>query len=128
MQTAAKKDANHNSIKALLERSGIFCHDTHQLKKFCDMVVSLGGITELIEVKNGNGKLTKGEAEFADSWPQEVHIIRDERTAMEFVDMIYAKAGRLQKEHCSSCARYEKSCVMTYKHKVYCRRFKVIAE
>lgn len=127
MQTAAKKDSNHNEIKAIFESSGISCHDVHQLKKFCDMIVSYCDITELVEVKNGNAKLTRGEEEFAASWPQEVHVIRCVKDALEFIDMIRAKAGRLQKQDCKSCQRYENTCPIDYSHNDFCGQYLLIS-
>lgn len=79
MRTAAKKDANHNEVKAELERLGFQCHDVHQLKKFCDTVAhhKLTGICVMVEIKDGKGKLTKGEQTFFDAWEGHKAVVRN---------------------------------------------------
>lgn len=93
MRTAAKKDSNHNDIKSVLESFGISVKDVHQLKEFCDMVVTFHEMTELVEVKDGNKKLTDGEQKFHNSWPSKVHIIRSKNEAVLFSEWLKRKAA-----------------------------------
>lgn len=92
MMRAAKKDSNHNDVKRIFEANGITVKDVHQLKEFCDMVVTYRKINELIEVKDGNKKLTPAEEKFHKSWPTEVHIIRSAVDAYNFIEWIKVKA------------------------------------
>lgn len=89
MRTAAKKDANHNSITDVLNAYGITTHDVHQLKGFCDVICKRGFVNELVEIKDGSKppsarKLTPDEISFHEKWGWQVHVIETEDQAIEF--------------------------------------------
>lgn len=70
---AARKDSNHVEIVAALRRLGWYVLDVAQLKNCCDIIVSKGGRTIAVEVKDGSKppsarKLSEGEIKFRDEW------------------------------------------------------------
>lgn len=87
MQRAAKKDLNHISITDIIaelrDKYGLPINfkDTHQIKGFCDFVLTFGGIYKenakkhgypirsigkvlLVEVKSGNKDVTEAEEKY----------------------------------------------------------------
>ena len=65
-----KRDANHGEIVEELRVFGFSVYDAaHAGRSFPDLVVGLGGVTHLIEVKAGEKKrLLPGQKDFADTW------------------------------------------------------------
>lgn len=83
MFRAARKDANHKDIVNLFRRLGWAVLDVSQLKNCCDLVVSKGGQTICIEIKDGtkppsDRKLTEGEAKFQSEWKGRYQIVCSE--------------------------------------------------
>jgi hypothetical protein len=81
MRRAAKVDANQPGIVKEFRALGWSVLIISQLKNCCDIIVSKDGRTIAVEIKDGekppsNQKLTKGEAEFKDSWQGEYKIIK----------------------------------------------------
>lgn len=73
MRRAAKKDSNHPEIVAEFIRLGCSVLDISQLKNCADIVVGKGGISRVVEIKDGTKppsarKLTSGELEFSRDW------------------------------------------------------------
>ena len=60
--------------------------DTHTIGRgYPDLTVSYNGKTILLEVKCGNGRLTKAEREFKDSWKGLYAVVRTPEEAIEMV-------------------------------------------
>jgi hypothetical protein len=50
-------------------------------------VMSKSGIIVLLEIKNGNAKLTESEIKFHDNWVgSAIHVVRDENQALEILE------------------------------------------
>jgi hypothetical protein len=70
---AARTDDNQTEIVKEFRRLGWCVLIISQLKKCCDIMVSKGGVTIAVEIKDGNKppsarKLSTGEQEFKDNW------------------------------------------------------------
>lgn len=65
-----RRDATHADIAQVLVDFGFSVVDTSkQGGDFPDMVVGLGGVTDLIEAKSGDdARFSKGQKEFAEKW------------------------------------------------------------
>jgi len=64
-----RRDSTHAEIAKALNDFGFSVKDTSKLgRDFPDMVVGLGGITDLVEAKSVTGDLSDGQSEFAKSW------------------------------------------------------------
>ena len=65
-----KRDANHSDVAQVLESFGFSQQDTSSVgSSFPDIVAGFGGMTWMIEVKNGkDGSLSDGQKEFALKW------------------------------------------------------------
>jgi hypothetical protein len=69
----ARVDDNQPEIVKEFRRLGWYVLIISQLKNCCDIMVSKGGVTIAIEIKDGSKppsarKLSKGEQEFKDDW------------------------------------------------------------
>ena len=47
-----------------------------------DLLICVKGVTELVEVKTVEGRLTKEQADFILRWPGKVHIVRSVEQAL----------------------------------------------
>jgi hypothetical protein len=70
---AARTDDNQPEVVKEFRRLGWCVLIISQLKNCCDIMVSKGGVTIAIEIKDGSKppsarKLSAGEQEFKDSW------------------------------------------------------------
>jgi Holliday junction resolvase len=65
-----KRDANHAQIATVLKAFGASVYDAaHAGRSFPDLVVGLGGVTFLVEIKAGEkAPVTDGQQAFADTW------------------------------------------------------------
>lgn len=65
-----KRDSNHAEIVAVLKAFGASVYDAaHAGRSFPDLVVGLGGVTFLVEIKAGEkARTTDGQQAFADTW------------------------------------------------------------
>ena len=75
MRRAAKTDGNHQATRDYLRKAGWSVHDTSAVGGgFPDLVVARGGLTALVEVKDGRSKdkrqhaLRPNQEEFAKGW------------------------------------------------------------
>lgn len=81
MRRAARVDANHGQIREAYRALGCSVADTFRLGDgFPDLVVAMFGITDLVEVKDGNKppsarKLTEDEVVFHNNWNAKIWII-----------------------------------------------------
>jgi hypothetical protein len=70
---AARTDDNQPEVVKEFRRLGWCVLIISQLKNCCDIMVSKGGVTIAVEIKDGSKppsarKLSKGEQEFKDNW------------------------------------------------------------
>ena len=77
---AAKVDDNQKEVVALFRKLGWTVLITSQLKNCIDIVVSKGGRTIAVEIKDGTKipskrKLSEGELKFKDSWRGEYALV-----------------------------------------------------
>ena len=91
MRRAAKVDANQARIVAALRRIGVAVEVIGQP---VDLLICNRGVTELMEVKNpdGRNRITKAQAEFIARWPGTIHFVRSVDEALNAVVM---KGSRL---------------------------------
>ena len=83
-----RKDSNHNQITKCFEKMGWEVLDIHNLKKCADIIIGKSAINIFIEIKDGDKspsarKLTEGEEEFHDRWPNNVIIIQSENDCIQ---------------------------------------------
>ncbi len=72
---ASRVDKNQPAIVDELRAMGFSVWHTHGLGQgFPDLCVSRAGVTALVEVKQGRGKLTEDEREFHESWQGQIVI------------------------------------------------------
>ena len=87
---AKKVDANQAEIVAALRQCGATVQCLHTVGHGCpDLVVGLGGKNYLLEVKNGNGRLTTHESRWHREWRGQVHIVRSVEDALMAVGVIW---------------------------------------
>ena len=78
MRRAAKVDANHTSTVAAFRKLGCSVLSLASLGKGVpDLLVSLGGITWLVEVKMPKGKETADQIAFISGWKGCRALVRD---------------------------------------------------
>lgn len=66
---AARADANQPDITHALRSAGCLVQTTHMIGRgFPDLLICYRGVMALVEVKNGDGKLTPDEAAWHDKW------------------------------------------------------------
>jgi len=82
MRNAARTDGNHADICKALRAIGV---SVEYLKLPLDLLVYHKGRTFLMEIKAEDGRLTKEQVRFIARWPGEIHIVRNEREAIEAV-------------------------------------------
>ena len=71
-----KTDANHDLIRRAFRTKGATWIDTFQLRGFCDGVIGYRGLTALVEVKDGNGRLTEAQERLQRTFTGMYEIIR----------------------------------------------------
>ena len=84
---AKKTDANHAEIRQQFRRKGATWIDTFQLRGFCDGVIGYRGLTALVEVKDGKGRLTEAQEKLQAEFTGLYAIVRTE----EDVDTLLLK-------------------------------------
>ena len=97
MRNAARTDANHDLICQALRSIGV---TVEYLKLPLDLLICHRGETMLMEIKTETGRLTKDQVAFIARWPGKVHVVRNEREAIEAV---------LGKGAIGGCNHYEPS-------------------
>lgn len=80
LMRAARVDANQPEIVKTFRSLGWYVLIISQLKNCCDIIVSKGGRTIAVEIKDGSKppsqqKLTEGEIKFRDGWKGEYLLI-----------------------------------------------------
>lgn len=94
MRRAARVDANHGVIRDAYRRLGCSAADTFRLGDgFPDLVVAMYGITDLVEVKDGDKipskrKLTDDEILFHNNWNAKIWIIESVDDVLSHVEDI----------------------------------------
>jgi hypothetical protein len=53
-----------------------------------DLLVGLGGVNYLLEVKSGNGRLTEDQETWHDSWGGQVAIVRSLDDALKVLNLV----------------------------------------
>lgn len=88
---AAKADRNQPEIVAMLRLVGCTVQHLHTIGKGCpDLLVGYQGRNYLFEIKDGElppsgRKLTEDEKDWHDSWRGVVHVVHNEREALEVI-------------------------------------------
>lgn len=91
MRRAAKVDGNQSKIVNMLRLVGCTVQHLHTIGKGCpDLLVGYQGRNYLMEVKDGtrppsDQKLTDDEKDWHDSWRGNVHVVANERQALEVI-------------------------------------------
>ncbi|MEO9497674.1 MAG: hypothetical protein ABJG42_24585 [Vibrio splendidus] len=85
---AARVDDNQKAVVALFRKLGWYVLIVSQLKNCCDIIVSKGGRTVAIEIKDGKKpasarKLSSGEEEFRDNWLGEWRLVETDNDVMK---------------------------------------------
>lgn len=98
MVRARRVDGNHREIKSCFRSFGWAVLDIHTVPRCCDLIVSKGGVTIAVEVKDGalppsDRKLTKGEQEFADTWRGIYRIVESVEDVQELAQQ-HAQNGQ----------------------------------
>jgi len=94
IRRAAKIDDNQNDLVALMRAMGVSVAITSAAHDgFTDLVVGFGGITVLVEVKDGSKeparrKLTPQQVAFHGSFKGAITVIENEQQAVELVSRI----------------------------------------
>ena len=73
MRHAARTDATQAEVVKALRAIGA---SVYYCKLPLDLLVCHRGVTMLVEVKEPNGRLTKVQEHFLETWPGRVHIVR----------------------------------------------------
>lgn len=87
----AKADANQPKIVGMLRTVGCTVQHLHTVGKGCpDILVGYRGQNYLMEIKDGDKppsdqKLTAPELAWHESWRGKVHVVRNEREALEVI-------------------------------------------
>lgn len=93
MRRAARTDANHARIMACFRKLGCRVLDLSRVGQGCsDLLVGLGGVNWLVEVKTPKGKPTAAQERFCQDWP--VSTVRDENGVAMVVQMLREGAFR----------------------------------
>lgn len=82
MRRAAKTDGNQHQIVQALRAVGA---KVVYIKEPVDLLVGFRKRNILLEVKDVNGRLTKAQEEFLQTWPGEAWIVQNEYQALEAV-------------------------------------------
>ena len=82
MRNAARTDANHEQVVKALRAIGV---SVEYLKLPLDLLICHRGVTSLMEIKTESGRLTKDQVAFIARWPGIVHVVRNEREAIEAI-------------------------------------------
>jgi hypothetical protein len=82
MRHAARTDENHEAVCKALRAIGV---TVEYLKLPLDLLICHRGETALMEIKTEGGRLTKDQVAFIARWPGKIHVVRNEREAIEAV-------------------------------------------
>lgn len=80
-------DQNQGEIVKVLRKMGASVQIISEVGKGCpDIICGYRGVNYLIEIKNGNKKLTECEQEFFDNWKGQATIIRSLDEAIAYLE------------------------------------------
>ena len=92
----AKVDSNHGEIVAAFKAMGVAVQSLAQMGGGVpDLLVAVGGVTWLIEVKAGKGTETDAQKKFAEAWTGCRAIVRDVEGVETVVKTMRQQATRL---------------------------------
>lgn len=83
---AYRVDSNQKDIVTALRNEGFSVQHLHSVGAGCpDILVGYAGINVLIEIKEGDGKLTPAQVVWHADWQGQVSIAKDKQEAIEIV-------------------------------------------
>ena len=83
---AYRVDSNQKDIVSALRKEGYSVQHLHSVGAGCpDILVGYAGINILIEIKEGDGKLTAAQVVWHGDWQGQVSIAKDKQEAIEIV-------------------------------------------
>jgi hypothetical protein len=101
---AAKVDANQPAIVQAFRERGCSVKHLHRMGEGCpDLVVALDGVTALVEIKQGKGKLNDAQWEFYTTWPGLMFVVR---TIRDVERSIYVMQSEKDIRECALKQRY----------------------
>lgn len=84
-----RADQNQSEIVDALRGMGVSVLVLSQVGKSCpDLLIGHRGKNYLIEVKSEGGELSKGQAEFLDTWKGRCFIVRSVEEALELLECL----------------------------------------
>jgi len=90
-----RRDANHQEVKDAFTALGCSVADTADVGGgFPDLVVVIGGITVLVEVKTLNGKHTPEQERFYAEWRGSHYTVRSRDQAIDLVQSVRKEIKR----------------------------------
>ena len=96
MRLRAKVDSNHGEIVAAFKAMGVAVQSLAQMGGGVpDLLVAVGGVTWLVEVKTPKGKETQAQEDFAKAWTGCRAIVRDVEGVETVVKTMRQQATRL---------------------------------
>lgn len=97
MRRAARTDTNHSTIVAAFRKLGCSVLSLASLGRGVpDLLVSLGGITWLVEVKMPKGKETGDQIAFISGWKGCRALVRDLEGVLTVVRSLQEQSDRLR--------------------------------
>lgn len=92
---AYRVDKNQKDIVNALRDAGYSVQHLHSVGSGCpDILVGINGINVLIEIKEGDGKLTAAQIVWHSSWKGQVGIARDKEEAIRIINAIEQEAEK----------------------------------
>lgn len=89
MKYHAKADRNQPTIVAAFRAAGFTVQHLHTVGRGCpDLAVGRGGVTTLVEIKDGNKDLTEAEKQFFSSWRGSATVVRSIDDVVELAKLL----------------------------------------
>lgn len=89
MKFPKRVDQNQTEIVKVLRKMGASVQIISEVGKGCpDIIAGFHGVNYLIEIKNGNKKLTECEQQFFDNWKGQAIIIRSLDEAITYLQSL----------------------------------------
>lgn len=83
---ACRVDSNQKDIVTALRNEGYSVQHLHSVGAGCpDILVGYAGINVLIEIKEGDGKLTPAQVVWHSTWQGQIAVAKDKQEAIEVV-------------------------------------------
>lgn len=83
--TKRRIDGNHKEIVSALQAVGCSVLSLADKGHGCpDLLVGIRGKNYLVEIKNGNGKITPDQQQFFNTWKGSVMVVRTEQDVLDF--------------------------------------------